>query len=285
MAQNLQLLKRRIKTSKNISQMAKAMEMISASKIKKSQSASQSNKPYAERITTMTSSILESLNEDEKTKISHPYLKKNKKQESLMIVISPDRGSCGSLNTNIFKKLMEVESPNLKVVSIGKKAGIFAAKLNLNLLASFQMGNSLPDYSTVYQLKNIIDYEINNGNVSKVQVLYADFVSLFTQTPIVKQLLPLEIPEETATASLESSIFEPSIIDIINDLLPYYLEVQIYNALLQAFTSEQAARMVAMQNAKNNANDIAEYLNLVYNRSRQERITNEILDLSNSQTI
>jgi len=95
----------------------------------------------------------------------------------------------------------------------------------------------------------------------------------------------LEIPEGDESVIFENSIFEPNSLELINDLLPYYLEVQIFNALLQAFTSEQAARMVAMQNAKNNANDIAQYLNLVYNRSRQERITNEILDLSNSQTV
>lgn len=284
MAQNLQLLKRRIRTSKNISQIAKAMEMISASKIKKSQTVSQNNKPYADRITSMTSSIISSLRPEEKAKIDHPYLKKNNSKKKLLIFITPDRGSCGSLNTNLFKKFLETESTNTKVVTIGKKAGTYAAKTGFDIVSSFHMGNSLPDYSLVIQIKKLIDDEISLGNISSVNVLYADFVSLFSQVPTIKQLLPLEIPEGQRTLE-DKSIFEPDILDILNSLLPYYLEVQIYNSLLQAFTSEQAARMVAMQNAKNNANDIAEYLNLVYNRSRQERITNEILDLSNSKQI
>lgn len=286
MAQNLQLLKRRIRTSKNIAQIAKAMEMISASKIKRSQTASQNNKPYAERITTMTSSILSIIKSSEDNKISHPYLKSSENTKTLLIAISPDRGSCGSLNTNLFKKMMEMENENPIVITVGKKAGIFAAKLGFELVASFPIGSSLPDYSLTYQLKNIIDEELNSGKVGKVTILYADFVSLFIQSPVIKKLLPLEIETtEDIPDVIESSLFEPASQEILSSLLPYYLEAQIYNALLQAFTSEQAARMVAMQNAKNNANDIAEYLNLVYNRSRQERITNEILDLSNSKQV
>lgn len=285
MAQNLQLLKRRIKTSKNIAQMAKAMEMISASKIKRSQSISASNKPYAENITTITAKMIKSLNSKTEKSFSHPYLNKNESTKSLVIIVTPDRGSCGSLNTNLFKKMLDNEVSDAKIVTVGKKAGIFAVKLNYDLLASYPMGNSIPDYSVVYQLKSIIDDEILNNRIGGVSILYADFISLFTQTPVIKKLLPLEIETSGGTNNLDSSLFEPGRDELLRELLPYYLEVQIYNALLQAFTSEQAARMVAMQNAKNNANDIAEYLNLVYNRSRQERITNEILDLANSKQI
>lgn len=285
MAQNLQLLKRRIKTSKNIAQMAKAMEMISASKIKRGQSASSNNKPYAKNIMDITAKILRGTDLKMENSFSHPYLNNHKSLRTLLIVITPDRGSCGSLNTNLFKKMLEIEGSEVKVVTVGKKAGVFAAKVNYDLLASFPMGNSIPDYSAVYQLKNIIDDEILHKRIGSVSVLYADFVSLFTQTPIIKQLLPITLDESDKNDVLNTSLFEPGRDELLKDLLPYYLEVQLYDALLQAFTSEQAARMVAMQNAKNNANDIAQYLNLVYNRSRQERITNEILDLSNSKQI
>ncbi len=279
MAQNLQLLKRRIKTSKNISQIAKALEMIAAAKIKKAQNATQSNKPYADEITALTREIISAGN---KSKFSHPYLDKKLAAHQLLIVISPDRGLCGSLNTNIYKKLIEVDDRNTKVVTVGKKASLFASKLSFELLLTYPMGNSLPDYTLVYELKNIIDEEIKSGNVATVSVLYADFVSLFTQTPVVKQLLPLQIEETVAQPDDATSLLEPGRETILEELLPYYLEVQLYNALLVSYTSQQAAQMVAMQNAKNNASDIAEYLNLVYNKSRQERITNEILDLSNS---
>lgn len=282
MAQNLQLLKRRIKTSKNIAQIAKALEMIAASKIKRAQKASQSNKPYADRITTLTSKIISSV---DKKKFSHPYLDMNDNGKSLIIAISPDRGLCGSLNTNLYKKLIETDSHNTKIITVGKKVGFFASKLSFELIASYPMGSALPDYSMVYQLKTHIDNEIENNGISSVSILYADFLSLFTQQPLLKKLLPLEIDQTSPVTHDDTSIFEPNKEEILKELLPYYLEVQIYNALIVSFTSEQAAQMVAMQNAKNNAFDIAEYLNLVYNKSRQERITNEILDLSNSTQI
>jgi len=288
MAQNLQLLKRRIRTSKNIAQIAKALEMIAASKIKKAQAASQNNKPYADRITITTSKVLHSLKD---TPFTHPYLvqadesaQKKHQNKKLIIAISPDRGLCGSLNTNLYKKLMEIDDSNTKIVTIGKKVGLFASKLSCELLFSYPMGTTLPDYSLVYQLKDIIDNELKKGEISSVGILYADFVSYFTQTPSVKQLLPLEFETEEKDLG-DTSLFEPGRVELLEELLPYYLQVQLYNSLLQAFTSEQAAQMVAMQNAKNNAFDIAEYLNLVYNKSRQERITNEILDLSNSANI
>jgi F-type H+-transporting ATPase subunit gamma len=282
MAQNLQLLKRRIKTSKNIAQIAKALEMIAASKIKKAQSASVNNNPYAARITDITEKIIGSLGEE---KFTHPYITTRVGGKKLLIAISPDRGLCGSLNTNLYKKLIEVEDNNTNAVTIGKKVGLFTSKLSFDLLFSFPMGSKLPDYSLVMQIKQIIDDEIAKGNATSVSIVYADFISLFTQTPIVKQLLPLEFEAKEETIEKNTSIYEPDKAALLNELLPYYLEVQIYNALLQAFTSEQAAQMVAMQNAKNNAFDIAEYLNLVYNKSRQERITNEILDLSNSTQV
>lgn len=292
MAQNLQLLKRRIRTSKNIAQIAKALEMIAASKIKKAQAASQNNKPYAERITEVTSHVLSSI---DKAKFQHPYLSEAKEGQQIMIVISPDRGLCGSLNTNIYKKLIELDNPKIKVITVGKKAGLFVSKLNFELYASYNMGSTIPDYSLVYELKDLIDQAMSEQNISKVDILYADFVSLFTQTPTVKRLLPLSFDfantdetnaqKEVNSKEDDSSIFEPNKEGLLDELLPYYLEIQLYNALIQAFTSEQAAQMVAMQNAKNNAFDIAEYLNLVYNKSRQERITNEILDLANSSFV
>lgn len=283
MAQNLQLLKRRIKTSQNIAQISKAMEMISASKIKRAQTQASNNKPYTERINSIVDRVVRNADTE---KFTHPYITENDSPTTLVIAISPDRGLCGSLNTNLFKKISELENEKVKIVTIGKRIGNFSARFEFELLASYQMGNTLPDYSLVYQVKRIIDEGLENKTFSRVSLLYADFVSLFTQQPIIKTLLPFsmeklgELPDED-----ENSLFEPGQDELLTELLPYYLEVQLYNALLQAYTSEQAARMMAMQNAKKNAFDIADYLTLVYNKSRQERITNEILDLANSKQL
>lgn len=282
MAQNLQLLKRRIKTSNNITQIAKAMEMISASKIKKAQTAANNNKPYAQRISEMTFSALNSRGEN---KMKLPYVDLPQSPKKLLIAISTNKGLCGSLNTNLNKKLLEYEDKNTMLITVGKKIELFASRLQYELVASFVTSNSLPDYSLTYQLKNLITQYIDDASISEVHILFSEFKSLFTQRSTYQKLLPFTFnsPTENEIEESASSIFEPNSTEILLDLLPYYLEIQIYNALLQAYTSEQAARMMAMQNAKNNASDIAEYLTLVYNKSRQERITNEILDLANSQ--
>ncbi|MBI4092061.1 MAG: ATP synthase F1 subunit gamma [Candidatus Levybacteria bacterium] len=295
MAQNLQILLRRKKTAQNIAQIARAMEMISASKIKKAQSEVVANKPYADRITKLTSSIIRHIDTDQ---FNHPYIFGNEAEEALVLIISPDKGLCGSLNTNLFKRIFEIDNKNLKLIAMGRKASQFSRRLSGELIAEFNIGTTLPPYGTVYQLIEVINNEYIGGHVSSFKILYTEFTSMFTQAPVLKSILPIEMPNLPTAVSLRSQpgslplagtggqsaplpyIFEPKIQDLLSELLPYYLEVILYNSLIEAYTSEQAARMVAMQNAKNNALDIADYLTLIYNKSRQERITNELLTLS-----
>lgn len=277
MAENLQLLKRRIRTAKNIAQIAKAMEMISASKIKRAQSAVLNNKPYTERIVSLTNNILRHA---DLKKFQHPYLSNNSKSnKKLVIVISPDKGLCGSLNTNLFKKILEQDNKDTKIVTVGKKAGRFSSRLESDLIGEYPMGTILPDYSIVYSIIEAINSEYLSKNVSSVEILYTQFTSIFSQEPVIKKILPIQVSHEDEELPY---IFEPSEDEILSDLLPYYLEVYLFNSIIEAYTSEQASRMVAMQNAKNNALDIADYLTLSYNKSRQERITNELLSLANN---
>ncbi len=278
MAQNLQLLKRRIKTAKNVSQIAKAMEMMSASKIKRAQTTVENNKPYAKRIESLTGSLIQNT---KRSKFKHPYIDANKSPKKLLIAISPDRGLCGSLNTNLFKALMAQEDKNTILITIGNKFERFASRLDYEFLASFPMGTTLPRYSIVYELVKLIDEQYKAGNVSSVEILYAEFVSFFEQKPKTHKILPINT-EVVANNEELYHLFEPGPVKLLETLLPQYLEVALYSALLEAYTSEQAARMVAMQNAKTNAQDIASFLTLTYNKFRQEKITNEILDLGNN---
>lgn len=286
MPANLQLLKRRIKTSSNIAQIAKAMETISASKIKKAQDAANSNKPYAEKILDLAT---KAMSQTQNKKFEHKYINLPKNKKKLYIIITPDKGLCGGLNTNLYKKIMEIDTSNALYITLGKKAEKFASKLEGELYASFPLGSTLPTYATIIQIKNLLDELIDKKMISEAHLLFAEFDSILTQRPTTSKLLPLTIEKisgeitETKIAENDDIIFEPDAHSFLLELLPQYIETQIYNALLQAYTSEQAARMMAMQNAKNNAFDIADYLTLVYNKSRQERITNEILDLTNSQ--
>lgn len=276
MAQNLQLLKRRIKTAQNIAQIAKAMEMISASKIKRAQAAVENNKPYSERIENLTGSILTHSNLE---KFTHPYINPPESPDTLFLVMSPDKGLCGSLNTNLARKLIEIENKDFKIITLGKKAHQFSQRLKGEVVADFPFGTTLPDYSIVFKLIEVVNEYYVKGKVGRFKLLYSKFNSIFSQEPVVKDILPIQPLHEEGVLPY---IFEPNAEEILSELLPYHLEVVLFTSAIEAFTSEQGARMVAMQNAKNNAFDIADYLTLSYNKSRQERITNELLSLTNN---
>ncbi|MGA2090543.1 MAG: ATP synthase F1 subunit gamma [Endomicrobiales bacterium] len=281
MAENLQVLKKRIKTSQNIAQIAKAMEMIAASKIKRAQAAVENNRPYAQKIAETVKNIMALSDVRE---FDHPYVRTRATGKKLMVVFSPDKGLCGGLPGNVFRALQNAITPETIVIAVGKKAGKFAARLGNPLAAAFTMGTSFPAYGTIYPVMEIINQQFPD-TVTQVDILYTEFKSMLSQTPVVYPLLPVVAPMPAhAPAGNQpgiSYLFEPSPAAVLRDLLPRYVEAKLYSAMIQAFTSEQAARMIAMQNAKDNALDISDHLTNRYNRSRQERITNEILDLAN----
>lgn len=279
MAQNLQQLRRRIKTAQNISKIAKAMEMIAASKIKKAQNAVAANKPYSAKIRDLTQNLLST---KAAIHFKHPYIQSNSSDKSILIAVASDKGLCGSLNTNLIKQLFELENPNTYLITLGRKVEMAAAKTKFNLIASYPMGSTLPAYSDLNNITVLINEYIEQNKASKVEILYTGFESLFTQRPEVKKLLPIVSVDREMTEEDKAVIVEPSTEALLEKLLPHYFEVELYQSLIEAYTSEQAARMVAMQNAKNNAKDIADYLTLLYNKSRQERITSEILDVANN---
>lgn len=260
--------------------------MIAASKIKRAQKAVENNRPYSEKISTITERALFFADLE---KFRHPYLPNQNDtdpetsipKKNILVVISPDRGLCGSLNTNLFKKILENTDKEYYTITIGGKAEKFCARLFSNLIASFPMGNILPSYAIVLEITRILNELAKKGGLESVEVLYAQFKSIFSQEAGKVSLLPIQKPD-TVAADLPY-LFEPNIENVLSELLPYYLEVKLYSALIEAYTSEQAARMVAMQNAKNNARDIASFLTLAYNKSRQERITNEILAQGSAQ--
>lgn len=283
MAQNLQQLKRRIKTSKNVAQIAKAMEMMSASKIKRAQATVENNKPHSEKVVELTKNLIRSV---DLKNFHDPFINGNSSKKRLLLVISPDRGLCGSLNTNLFKKLMEIENDYDSVITVGSRVEKFVARLSFDLLAAFPIGTTIPKYSFVFELAKFIEDLYLKSEVGEVTVLYTQFNSFFSQIPTVKKLLPVIFENnEDKVQRVQDALFEPDVFTILASLLPHYFEVEIYSALIQAYTSEQVARMLAMQKAKTNANEIATILTLAYNKTRQERITSEILDLSNAQAV
>ena len=276
MPENLRTLKGRIRTAKNIAQLAKTLEMVSVSKIRRARTLAETVRPYAERITALTGNAMRSLSPEEK---DHPYLRAPKAPARIVLAIGPDKGLCGPLTGNLARKLADSVDENTLLITVGKKMERPGVRLVGNrLIASFMMGARLPQYSLVFELVRVINEQILAGKASALDVLYGRFVSYFTQVPTLQRLLPLQPAAEAAGAPEE---FEPGSAVLLAALLPHFLEVRLFDAVVQAFSAEHAARMVAMQNAKANANDIADTFTLLYNKTRQERITSEILDLAN----
>src|SRR3989344_1241436 len=272
---NLLSLKRRIKAALNVSKTTKAMQMIATSKLKKAQDAALSARPYVEKLTQISQNLTAKL----ENKNIHPYMRvSSEKNKTLLVAISPDKGLCGGLITNLTRELLnfDPENKNNVFLTIGKKIETPAANLNKPILASFKFGTTLPTFDMVFPILNIIDDHFLNKKVNSVKILSTNFISVFSQRPNIKNILPIEFPkEETSTFT----IFEPSAEELLPNILKHYLEMTIYQNLLESFASEQAARMVAMQNATDNAMEIVEELQLLYNKGRQEKITNEILDI------
>lgn len=277
MPENLRILKGRIRTAKNIAQLAKTLEMVSVSKIRRARTLADTVRPYAGRITALTNTALQSLTPEQR---AHPYLSRSPGPARILLAIGPDKGLCGPLTGNLVRLLAESVDENTWLITVGRRMEVPGVRLaGDRLIASFHMGSRLPEYSLVFELVRVINENIRAGKATSLDVLYSRFVSFFTQVPTVEKVLP--IGSASPQAQSEPLVFEPGGAALLDALLPHFLEVRLFDAVVQAFCAENAARMVAMQNAKSNALEIADSFTLLYNKTRQERITSEILDLAN----
>jgi len=273
-------LKRRIRAAQNVSKTTRAMQMISASKLKKAQKSALSLRVYAEKLINLSQSLTAKIDKEK----FHPYMIENPmSQKTLAIILSPDKGLCGILIANVVKEFLRlVKSGSFFYITVGKKVESKIASLGGAILASFPFGNTTPTFDMVYPIARIIDEYFMGRKVDSVKILYNEYRSIFTQTPRVETLLPIKITLEGQDKTQNLTyLYEPDFNTLLSPLLKQYLEMSLYRYLLESFTSEQAARMLAMQNATDNAKDVILELQLEYNKSRQEKITNEILDITN----
>ena len=282
---SLLLLKQRIKAAQNVSKTTRAMQMVAASKMKKAQEATLATRPYVEKLTQINQNLLDKI----ENKASHPYIaEKALTGKSLIIVLSPDKGLCGGLITNLLREFLRNQKTdvNAEYIVVGKKAVAKVAHFTNEIIASFDFGTTTPMFDMVHPLTKLIDEHYLGGSVDNVKLLYTNFNSIFTQTPRITTILPLttstdedeeKMPKETPESEY---LFEPPIEEILPELLKHYLEMSLFQYILESFVSEQGARMISMQNATNNANDIISDLQLEYNKTRQSKITSDILDLN-----
>ena len=283
---NLLSIKRRMRTAQNVSKTTKAMQMIAASKLKRAEDAALSSRPYVEKLTVVSKNISKKVESDSLIE----YMKVSKAASgNLMIAIAPDKGLCGGLITNLARKLLSFikENKNNSYLTVGKKASGIVRIIGGESTASFDFGTTLPSYDAVYPLMKIVDDYFLERKVQNVYILNSNFNSVFSQTPNVHKLLPvkfelenLKVEEKEQKETGGQTLFEPNADELLPGLIRHYLEMRLYQSLLETYLSEQAARMLAMQNATDNAKDIIEELRLFYNKTRQEKITNEILDIS-----
>lgn len=271
---SLIILKRRIRIAGNIAKTTRAMQMVAASKTRRAQEGALAGRPYNQRLAVIVRNLIGRMPQE----YTHPFYKKRENGKILLVVLSPDKGLCGGLISNLTRELLNF--PNLKdvlFVTVGKKLSrtVIAGKLGI-ILADFPMGTSRPTFEQIPPLAKIISEGFLNKEWNQVFILYPQFQSLFLQKPTLEKILPIE--SETEKAAPTDYLFEPNVLEILESLLPHYLESQLYQLLLDAFASEQASRMLAMQNATENAKEIIDLLTMEYNKIRQEKITSEILD-------
>ena len=279
---NLLSLKRRIQTAQNVSKTTRAMQMIAASKLKKAQNAALSLRTYAQKLIALSQNLTTKIQKEN----LHSYMvERFDTKKTLIIVLSPDKGLCGGLITNLIREFLRINVPkeNNLYITVGKKAEHQIINLPYSeVLASFQFGSTNPTFDMVYPISRIIDEYFIGKKVDSVKILYSQFVSVFTQKPKIETLLPITISQTVIPNNNLPYLFEPDLNTLLPSLLTQYLQMSLYQYLLESFASEQGARMIAMQNATTNAKDVITELRLDYNKGRQEKITNEILDITNT---
>lgn len=295
MAISTRLIKRRIKSVANTRKITKAMELVAASKMRKSVQLTLASRAYS----GLTKAIVENIRKliDAKT---HPLLAgRVEAKSSLVIVAASDRGLCGGFNGQLLKKTLEFlrgrKEQDIKIITVGKRAEMAIRRAGYKIVASFEAISNSPGFDRTRPIGDLAYKEFIDANVDRVFLVYTDFRGAISQVPEVLQLLPI-IPEtelkaaDEITPELEEErekieydeplLFEPNPRAILDTLLPRLLEIRVYQALLESSASEHSARMMAMRNATENASEMLQDLTLTFNQARQASITREISEIS-----
>ena len=274
-------IKTKIKSVQNTRKVTRALEMVSASKIRKAQERMKASRPYARAMKQLIGHLAQA-----NTEFQHPYLVERPQPKRVgYVIVSSDRGLAGGLNNNLFRKLLgeirqwQDKGVEVDVVTIGQKATVFFRRLKVNMLASV---THLGDNPQLEQLIGVIKVMLDgydSGNLDRVFLCYNDFVNTMTQRAAFDQLLPLPASEEKIVRHDWDYLYEPEAESVLSHVLTRYVESLVYQAVMENVASEHAARMVAMKAASDNATKLIDTLNLVYNKARQAAITQEISEI------
>jgi F-type H+-transporting ATPase subunit gamma len=281
-------IRRRIRSVKNTAQITKAMQMVAASKMRKAQQAALGGRPYAALMNQVLAEVSHHAGD-----FSHRLMEERPGPRVALIIVSTDKGLCGPLNSNLLREAGKYGRETTIYVTAGRKAAQFVARTKRRLTAEFSYKDA-PLFSDARAISKLAQDLFLKGEVDRVDVLFTNFISTLSQRPEVRRLLPVgdvkairaELAGETRDDKLLKGptefLFEPSAAQVLGALLPHYLNFQIYQLLLEAKASEHSARMVAMKNATDNAQQLIKDLTLQYNKLRQANITKELLEISSA---
>ena len=275
---NVRQFKRRIRSVENTAKITNAMSMIAASKMRRAQESAMRGRPYSELIRDLLADLAAQTQVEEDL---HPLLQRREVNKIEVVHITPDRGLTGGLNTAINRasgQFLLDQSVDSSIIAVGKRGRDFMVRYGREVRAVFTDLGDRPSVTDVSPIARLIIEEYSQQRVDAVYVAYAQFVSTTSQRTVVEPLLPV-VPAELAPQQAVGYIYEPDSLSVLSTLLPRFVEMQLYHALLESVASEQSARMVAMRNATDNANDMVEDLTLVMNKVRQESITRDLLDI------
>lgn len=293
MAVSTRIIKRRIKSVANTRKITKAMELVAASKMRKSVQLTQASRAYSRTVNQLVAHIRPHIDQR-----AHPLLGGRVVSRSTLVVIAAsDRGLCGGFNAQLLKKTMDFlknrGSSSIKVVTVGKRAEQAVRRAGYDIVASFEAISNAPSFARSVPIGDFVYAQFVNGAVDRVFMAYTDFQNAVVQTPVVTQLLPI-IPEAELVETIRNEdeareegmieeprvLFEPDAEHVLNTLLPRLLETQVYQSLLESSASEHSARMLAMRSATDNASEMLDELTFTFNQARQATITREISEIS-----
>ena len=276
---NIRLIRRRIKGVQSISKITRAMEMIATSKMRRAQERGLAGRPYSEKIRQVIADLAAL---PQSGMVLHPLLQRRPIARIAIVHITPDRGLCGGLNANINRRAASFilkQSAPVTLICIGRKGLDFMGRHRRDIRAEFVGLGDRPNLLDTTPISKIIIDDYTNGLIDAAYLSYTQFVSTMVQRPVIQPILPVE-PAVIPGAQNVDYIYEPGPHMVLAGLLPRFVEMQIYHAILESIASEQSARMVAMRNATDNAKELIDNLTLMYNKARQESITKELLDIA-----
>lgn len=279
----IRVIRRRIRSIQSTAKITRAMEMIAASKMRQAQLRVLAARPYAEKMHEVVAHLAVQAQPGEEL---HPLLQRREVKRVAVVHIAADRGLCGGLNANVNRMtanfVLEQSMP-AALITVGRRGRDFMSRYGRDILAEFIQLGDQPSLLDTIPISRVVIDDYTNETIDQVYLAYTRFITTVNQQPMLQELLPIEPAKMERTENLEY-IYEPSAPGVLEHLLPRYVEMQVYHAILESIASEQSARMVAMRNATDNANDMIEELTLIYNKARQELITKELLDIAGGVT-